>query len=343
MRPWILHVLGLAALCLAFAAPTQAHGVFEAQELEIHAINDEGSDAIELYGGYDITEVFVGSAYHEGYGDAVYVRLELYGLIEQQTALMPWSVRVSYETPNGPGEHTLSTTDGQTFTHDFVALQSEFDEAEHAVSIERAILSSGNPLPGEPLLNLHVESFWGNDLRDVAPGGIPAPGLGGAIEYPEPTAIEGQGRLVETPVPPTTDAYFGTPAATRDDATQPLYNLNVPNGLRNGGQHMRLVPATNPAWTLRLDTGEAVVAANGTAHFVFEARASAPDAAPLALEVRSDVGGRLVLLLQADGSLADGDQNLIGPLAAPIRESPSLGLPLMLVALACLVVVRRWT
>lgn len=336
--PW----LAVLALGLAILPEVQAHGVVEAQELEVHVLNDEGSDVIESYGGYDITDVLLGSAYLPEHGDRVYARIELYGLIEPQNALMPWTVRVHYDGPGGPGTHFLSTSDGATFEHDFLQLDWEFDEEERSLHVQRAYLTSGGPVPGQPVHNLRVESFWGDDLRDVAPGGIPVPGSGGALEYPDPTQIDGQGVLVEAPVPPGTDAYVGAITATREGTT---YTLNVTNGLSLGGQHITLAPLDPeaPAWGLQIDVGQVVLAANGTGLLVVQAAPKDAAAGPLILQLTSDVGGRLALEVHADGSLWTRGASLLGPSPAQgPEESPAIA-PLFagLAALAAAGLRRR--
>ncbi len=314
---------GLALAILLLVPAAQGHGVVEAQELEVHVLNDEGSDVIEMYGGYDITDVLLGSAHLSEQGDTVYVRLELYGLIQDQTALMPWTVRVTYDGPDGPGAHFLSTSDGANFEHDFLKMDWEFDEGERTLHVQRAYLTSGGPVPGQPVRNLRVESFWGEDLRDVAPGGIPAPGSNGALEYPDPTQIDGRGVLVETPVPPATDAYFGAVTATRAGT---LYTLNVTNGLTLGGQHVVLsfLDPDTPVWTQRLDVAEQVLAANGTGTFVFEAAPQEASAMPVLMQLSSDVGGRLVLEVRPDSSVhARGEEVLQPSPPAQGEESPA--------------------
>lgn len=323
---------------LALAVPSGlAHGVVEAQELEVHVLNDEGSDVIEAYGGYDITDILLGSAYVAGQGDLVYARLELYGLIEDQTALMPWTVRIFYDGPAGPGSHFLSTTDGANFEHDFLALEAEFETEERTLHVQRAYLTSGGPTPGQPITNLRVESYWGEDLRDVAPGGIPVPLAGGAVEYPDPTQIDGQGVLVEAPIPAPTDAYFGDVRAARN-GTQ--YILNVTNGLTQGGQHVFLgVELADPAWTTRFEKSEQVLGAGGTGVFAFTATPG-PAAGNLALRLTSDVGGRLDLELRPDGTLHARGQQLAEPLPPPV-PTPPVTFGLVAVALLAVVVLRR--
>lgn len=295
-----MRVLLFIALLALLAPAAQAHGVFEAQELEIHVLNDEGSDVIEAYGGYDIQDAFLGSGYLPGLGDLVYVRLVLYGQFSPQTATMPWVVRVHYDSADGPQTHQLSTLDGQAFTHDFAGMDFEIEAAERTTHIHRAYLTKGAPVPGQPLTGLRVESFWGTDLRDVAPGGIPVPGSGGLLEYPEPTAIPGEGRLVDTPIPPGVGAYFGDLSAHRND-TQ--YDLNVPNALRSGGQHFHLSVLNGTGWILDGFPAQAVVDANSSTTFQFTASPQFNDVAPLILQLTSDVGGRVDLTVTPDQKL----------------------------------------
>ena len=328
----------LLALAAALAVPAaQAHGVAEAQGLEVHVLDDEGSDAIEFYGGYDIEDLFLGSAHANG-TDQVYVRLVLYGEHAQQTSAMPWRVEVSYTVGGQPFMHTLSTTDGQTFTHDFGAMAYEYVAEEHELDVQRAFLTNGAPKPGEPLDGLTVRSYWGDDLRDVAPGGIPAPLTGGVAEVPEPTAIEGEGRLVEHPVPAPVDAYFGPVTAARNGTS---VALAVANGLA-GGQHVHVAPVGEAAgWTVTVTPDNQVLDGNATGVFAVEAT-PAEGAAPLQLQLLSDVGGRLLVTLQPDGAVhARGAEVLAAAPPAPAKDSPGLPLAGLLAAVLAALVARR--
>ncbi|HUR64246.1 MAG TPA: hypothetical protein VM241_07170 [Candidatus Thermoplasmatota archaeon] len=59
-------LLALAALLLAPLA--QAHNPSEASELETLLIEDEGTDLIEPYGGYDINAIYLGMAHDPAVG-----------------------------------------------------------------------------------------------------------------------------------------------------------------------------------------------------------------------------------------------------------------------------------
>lgn len=328
----------LAALAALLAAPSaNAHGVAEAQGLEVHVLDDEGSDVVESYGGYDIEDAFLGSAHANG-TDQVYVRLVLYGEHLQHTSMMPWRIEVSYLVAGKPYLHTLSTMDGQSFTHDFGAMAYEYVAEEHELEVQRAFLTNGAPKPGEPLDGLTVRSYWGDDLRDVAPGGLPAPLSNGLAEYPDPTAIEGKGRLVEHPVPAPVDAYFGPVTAARNGRG---VALAVANGLA-GGQHVHVAPAGDAAgWSVRVTPDNQVLDGNATGVFAVEAT-PAPGAAPLQLELLSDVGGRLLVTLQPDGAVhARGAEVLAAAPPAPAKDSPGLPLLGLLAAVLATAGLRR--
>ncbi|MEA3189954.1 MAG: hypothetical protein QOD77_536 [Thermoplasmata archaeon] len=316
----------LLAILLLLALPAaEGHNTYQAQELEVHVLNDEGSDAIEAYGGYDITEVFVGGAYVQGIGDALYFRIEAYGRMEDTNGAMPWSLKVRFRGAGEPVERTLTTADGATFESDFDALQFEVEDRD--LHVQRAVVALASVFlqPGDPIKDLVVESYFGDDLRDVAPGGIPVPGTGGALEYPDPTQIDGQGRLVEAPPAPSPEAYFGEVRATLAGAN---YTLEVDNALTAGGQHffLRDCLCEAPGWEFAITKGAQEVAANGTATFTFHAQAG-PEAAARELELISDVGGRLPMTLDPDGTLRVRDQSFAPPPAVPAP------LPLAVVAL----------
>ena len=340
----VLPLLALLALGLA-AVPAQAHGTFEAQELEIQVLSDEGSDAIEPYGGYDINAAFLGSAYDPALGDTVYVRLEAYGEISEATATMPWSLVVTYTANGASHEHRMSTTDGLTFEHDFATLTTEYEAEEHSLHVQRATLVNGAPKPGQPLTDLTVRSYWGDDLRDIAPGGIPVPFSGGAADLVDPTAIPGEGRLVEAPVPPPVSAYFGPLAASLTESDEAReYLLNVANGLSNGGQHVVLgVAGEAPGWDIQLgDLPQVILEGAGSGDIVFRATPIDPAAAPAVLELTSDIGGRTTLELRADGSLHTAEAALVEPAPVEPKKSPSASLAAML-ALAAVAAARRRT
>ena len=58
-------------------------------------------------------------------------------------------------------------------------------------------------------MDLKVESRYGDDLRDAAPGGIFVPGTNGAATYPDPTQLQGKGSLVEAPLAPDVGPDLG--------------------------------------------------------------------------------------------------------------------------------------
>lgn len=317
--------------------PATGHSTFEAQELEIHVINDEGSDMIEAYGGYDITEVYVGGIQIEG-RPALYFRIELYGQLEPHTTVQEWDTVVSFDSPVGPVVRGFVTADGQTFQSSFDALEIEVEGRD--VHVQRAILflDALEMSVGDPIRNLVVKTYYGDDPRDVAPGGIYVPGTGGALEYPDPTQIDGKGRLVEAPAVPDPGLYIGAIHAQREGYT---YTLEVQNGLKKGAQHMILsMPnGETPTWNTTIHDGVQEMEANATGTFRFTAQPARPDSQDLKLWLATDVGGLVELAVHADGRLTAGENVLLPRFEEASAKAPG---PWALVAiLAAAIIVRR--
>lgn len=316
------------AILLAAAVPTDAHAVFEASELEIHVLNDEGSDAIEAYGGYDVQDLFIGFAHDATVGsgpagDGFYVRLELYGLMENSPPVpgQVWTVTVTMGTPAGPLERTISTSDGVTLTSDFQSLLYEIETAERSTHVQRAFISyaSANLAPGQAIGPFTVESRVGDDLRDIAPGGIPVPGTNGAVTYPDPLQIDGRGELVSSVILESPTVYVqvtATPVAPGN------FTIDVQSALTGGEQHILVVPRAVEGWTYTLHgPTNAAVPANGTLSFTLEATLPG-GAGPLELEVMTDVGGRYPIILDANGTLTLANGASVHAPMAPAKESP---------------------
>lgn len=327
-KPGTLAFLGLAAVLLSPVPAVEAHGVFEAAELEIHVLNDEGSDTIEAYGGYDVQDLFVGFAHDAtvGAGDAgdgVYLRLELYGLVENSPPSpgQAWTVAVTIGTPAEPIVRTLSTSDGVTLASDFDSLLYEVDAAERSTHVQRAFLSyaSLGLAPGQAIGPFKVESRVGDDLRDVAPGGIPIPGTNGAASYPDPTQIDGRGELAASVVLESPAIYVQVEATPVAPGT---FAIAVKSALAAGGQHILVVPRTDDGWTYALQgQTNAAVDANGTVSFTIEATLPG-GTSPLHLDVLTDVGGRYALELHGNGTLVLADGTSVHAPPAAAKESP---------------------
>lgn len=336
---FLAATLGISLLA---AAPVGAHGTFEASELEIHVHDDEGSDVIESYGGFDVQDLFIGFAHDPlvgagAAGDGFYVRLELYGLMSNSPPVpgQEWTVSVTMQTPAGPLTRTLSTTDGVAFTSDYDSLLLEVDGAERTTHVQRAFVSyAGAGLsPGDAIGPFLVESRVDGDLRDVSPGGIPVPGTGGAAEYPDPTQIDGEGALLDSVTLLGPEIYLQVDAVS----TKPhAFDVTVTSALTEGGQHVFVTPVDASGWTYNLTgTTTASLEANGTLEFTLLAEPTAATA-PLHLEVETDVGGRADLWVALDGTLTGPANLTVASAPDPPRESPAFGwaAPLLLVAVA---------
>jgi MYXO-CTERM domain-containing protein len=345
---------GLAAILAAWtlsagALAASAHSVYEAAELEIHVVNDEGSDLIEAYGGYDIQDAFVGFAHEPALGvgdagDGFYVRLELYG--SRAESFVPqgaanWSVAVTMRLGDAETTRQVWSTDGTTFGHDFDGLLFEVEERD--THIQRAFLSYGrNGLaPGASVSIVRIESRVDGDLRDVAPGGIPVPGTDGAREYEDPGALEGRGVLADNVTLAGPEVYLDVVHASAipcgADATGPCgHEVTVATTLTAGSQHVFVRPRPGAALEVRMPPGEPVVAPNGTLTF----QVVPTSAGEAAFDVVTDVGGRMGFTVTANGALAGPAGILVEAPPEPPEESPAPVLGL-LGAVAVAAALRR--
>jgi len=346
-RMSLRSALLLALLCLASAAvpvPVLAHNTYEASELETHVVNDEGTDVLESYGGYDIQDLFVGFAHDAttgsgAAGDGLYVRLELYGnRTESQVPQLAanWSVTVAMAVAGNLTVRSVWTTDGATFRSDFDSLAVATEERD--THVQRAFLSYANLgiAAGSEASILRIESRVDGDLRDVAPGGIPVPGTNGAQEYPDPTSIEGKGILVESfPLSAPSNYVQVTPVATAPGD----YTITVKSALQKGAQHVFVDAIDEGTYELFGNTS-AALDANGTMTFRLVLVPGRLDGAAH-LDIRTDVGGRTPLVLTADGLQVEG--GAFAPAMAPPEpeSSPPAGLLLALGVLGLAGLVAR--
>ncbi len=339
----LLVVLCAAATLLPAAS---GHGAIEASELEILLLTDEGTDSIEPYGGFDINAVFIGFAHDPtvgvgSAGDGLYLRAELYGLPENSAPAGQgtWTVTFTVATPAGPIQRTLSTADGTEFTSDFDSLLIEVDTDERAVHALRGFIAfaSISVVPGDAVGVTRVESRKDGDLRDVAPGGIPVPGTNGLAEYPDPMAIPGKGIVVASVAAEAPVRYLKPATLTADDDH---YTVTVASALKDGGQHIEIKPRVRDGWTFDLRGPSSIsVQAGQNATFEFIAAAQ-PDAGDLELDLLTDVGGRVPVILTPRGLLTAGETEVQNerPATAP---APAAGLLLAVGALALASLARR--
>ncbi|MEK6984895.1 MAG: hypothetical protein AABX89_00735 [Candidatus Thermoplasmatota archaeon] len=333
-----LIVALLATTLLASVPPASAHGVVEANELEMYLLSDEGTDSIEPYGGFDINAIFIGFAHDPSVGsgaagDGFYLRAELYGLMAESLAVGQgtWTVTFTITTPQGPVERTLTTTDGVAFSSDFDSLLVEVETDSRSTSVLRAFTSfaSVGIKPGDAIGVSLVESRKDGDLRDVAPGGIPIPGTNGLLFYEDPTAIADEGVNVAS-VPAQGPGIYLIPSAR---ATGPgAYIILATSALKDGGQHVYVQPRNVAGWTYTLGgTTFASIPAKGSLEFTLDADLGSGNG-PLELDIFTDVGGRLPLTLQPDGTLTVGDLVVSAEQAASVASpgvGPLLGLALL--------------
>ncbi|MEK6986216.1 MAG: hypothetical protein AABX89_07530 [Candidatus Thermoplasmatota archaeon] len=335
-------------LALLILPAASAHNPSEANELEILLIEDEGTDAVEAYGGYDINSVYLGLAHDASVGageagDGFYLRAELYGLRSEQVVPSPpgqeeWRITFFFEGGDGPTSRYLATTDGTTFTTDFDALFTELEEEFRETHVIRAFVSfaSTGLAPGDTLRGLRLESTVGGDLRDLAPGGIPLPYTDGAAAYPAQAAGSSPGTVEAEPVLGAPSRYL---SVTRLDVSAGTYTIAVQSTLKQSGQHIHIAALDGDGWNLTYATPRVLnVPAGGEATFTFQASPN-PGAANLALEIVTDVGGRLPIFIEPDGTIQAAGLSQDAPALSQV--APAVGPVLFLGLLALAVAMRR--
>ncbi len=322
-----LPAVALPLLAAVLLAPLSlAHDALEAREVETLVLEDEADDVYYATGGYDVWHVFVGEAHlleagAGATGDGVYFRMPLYGGPgPAPTAMDEHRVVVTFEGPSGPVTRSLATTDGKTFEGDFDVLQVASKDG--TVVVERAFvaLASAGLERGEAIGGFVVESFVGDDLRDRAPGGVFAPGTKGLVEAPSDSRTSAETLTLSGPT-----GYVVADVARDGDA----FAITVTSLLRKGAQHAHLaIPDETPGWTIA-PVGESAANLPATKSVTFRVRATPSGSgpiAPIALDVTTDLGGRVGLVTAiVDGAPAIVKEGV--PVATASASSGTLGAP----------------
>ncbi|MHB1260143.1 MAG: hypothetical protein ACYC2H_00360 [Thermoplasmatota archaeon] len=338
-----VRLLLIPAMLLAVVPLVAGHGSIEARELETELLNDEASDHFYTTGGYDIVRVFVGEAHDPalglgGEGDGLYFRAFLSGDYGIALPGQAWRVTISFDAPDGPITRFIETTDGTTFQTDFDRLYAE-PEAGEGVLVERAFirLATAGLASGQTITGFRLESSVSGEMRDIAPGGV---GLAGGVPVDVPTMTSTVVTESYTLRGPT--AYIEATATQVDGA----WRLDVKSLLKDGEQHVTVKPRQADGWTAKVsDPSSAIFAPGAEKSFTLETGSDGATGS-LTVDVVSDVGGRIGLVFQPDGSqtvegnLAD-TEGVQPPIEAPAKESPGLPAILFVVALALIASRRR--
>jgi hypothetical protein len=327
----------------------QANDVVDSVEFEVKLIRDELDDAPYAYGGFDLGDLYIGEAYVPEFGDGVYLHTQLFGPYKDGTG--EWSVRFGFRTPAKEIVRTIRTSDGDTFQTDFTFL--DYKQSPESTDIRRAFFAYGTDgvERGAILSGFVVESFVGGDLRDRAPGPLYVPGSGGKVEMMCTTppgrcesaveqaeyALTGPGKYV---------AVKAVPSATN-------VALEVSNRLAKNGQHVHVETGLLSAggspggWKGGLKEGSTSLAGGKTWTAILNVE-PVPDAAgavaPLFLNVTTDLGGRVPVVVQRIGTLVTYSVDGREPVSAPDANggtSASLGAVACLLASAGLAMRRR--
>lgn len=324
-RPFAVLAWFLAALTFLPAA-VHGHGPVNAIEVETLVVADELSDLFYTTGGYDLGELYLGEAYVEGLGDGVYIHTVLWGDYGVERLGSPWSVLFTLGNADGTVERTLTTSDGATFTSDFDALTFVLEGSD--VEVQRAFIAyAGTPWTrGTELTQFAAVSYVGDEARDAAPGGVFVPGSMGLVEAPM-----GNSEQVAASYPLVGPTKY---AKAEVKMTEAGVVLHVASLLKQGDQH------------IVIDAGSSSL----EGELVFELKANEERALPLRaavgqLDVRTDLGGRVVIDIQsADAGLIaqheDGTRVVLSQ-SAPDQEASLNVVGLLVAALVVAVVARR--
>jgi hypothetical protein len=328
-----LAAVASVLLALLMAPLAAGHASPNPLDVETHILADDTDDSYALYDGYDIQDVYVREAsLGGGLEPGLVFRIYLYGGFGP--AKVAGSLHIDVRLENGGSVQTMraSTTDGAVWTGGAAVVEQEFEPAEAGVGVQGyvqllvpyAALGVG---PGDTLGAFEVRTYADGDLRDVAPGGRPIPGTGGAVIQPGTSE-----RVVDSIV------LTGPVGYTRStlQATGPHVTVTVENLITVAAHHILISIPEQPGWTISGLDVEGVSAEPGT-NPTFHFNATAPaGTAPLQLSVRTDTGGDEPLTMAA----ADVTQTTT---TSQTQGKSSPGAPLWLIACAglALLALRR--
>ena len=344
MRPLFAVALALAAVLAAPSA--SAHGALLINEFDTYALSDfEGQEDSFPWEGFEIWDVYVGDAYSAAYGsDGVYLKANFAGDgTKRPTGSAAWTLDFTFKV----GEKEFA----RSLVHDGATVTSTFEELEWAIADGNVLQVRGwVPVPdgaGQAVTDLVVVSSVDGEVRDVAPGGVVAPGSGSQVPVEVPATpvfpAMGEGRVAEQ-VPLTGSAKFLDVKVT--PAAPGVFDLVVTNPMSEQGQHVFVGDASG-AWTVQTGAAMAELAGGASATFTLSLTPPASGVIePLPLELTSDVGGRqLWYAYVADGEVRlvdDPAQAQPASIEAPAKQSPGAALPLFgVLAVGALLARRR--
>lgn len=330
-----------ATLAVLMAAPAAlAHAAVTPLPVETELLADEGEDAFYWIDGYDLFDLLVREAYHApADAEGVIFRFTLYGGFGPTPTTDALHIEIGSADA---GPLRITTTDDQTWTGDMeiVFLDIVADEppftgytakVQAFVPYETLGLQKGGTLDG-----VWMASYAGDELVDLAPGGIFVPGTMGAGEVPTESR-----RLVESHPLGGPTGY----AKVLARATGETLTLTVENPFGDLGQHLSVHPQETPGWTITTDLpSQASVEGDESATFTYAVTVGPEATDPLPIAVLTDLGGREWHYLGYE----NGTLTLHGDAAAATvvppeveNESPGLGLGVLGVLAVVGIVVGR--
>lgn len=343
-RGWLVLVLS-SLIASSLVAPTVAgHAAPEPLANEVHVLEDDARDEFYWYDGYDLHHLHVREAYWESLNTTGLVfRFTLYGGFAPAGLADALHIDISATGPDGEGTARFSTPDDTNWTSEHGAVLvsdvTQDDPPWTGVTARLQVLvpySVFGAEVGDEISDVTMRSYAGEDLRDIAPGGIFVPMTSGTGEVPQP---ESQ-RLVDALELAGPSGYVDVELST--DGTNAT--LDVTNALDNG-QHVSVEPAPTPGWnTSFAGPSQGSLEANDSTVFELDAT-PAPDATrPLPVHVVTDLGGHHVFYLGVNGTQIESGLTPASVDVAPeqpANESPGLAPILLLAGLATLAVATR--
>lgn len=321
----LMGTLALAAL----PAPARAHTPAEPLPIEVKVLQDEGEDAFYWYDGYDLWYLLVREAYLPDQGrEGLVFRFQLYGGFAPGSTADRMSIDVGLTA--GPEERSrswrVSTPDDAAWGGNMTILDANVTEDELPWTgvtatlltfVSYAEIGAG---PGQQVKDLWMRSWADDDLRDVAPGGLPVPFTNGTVVVPDVPPVHESTRPVETLDLAGPVGYVSTAV----DADGWDLDITIQNAFEEQGQHVVVAPVPTRGWEVEHE-GRLVANLDGgqAARFALTARPTADAAAPLPIEVVTDVGGRERFFVGVQG----GTDLVLGKDPAALAMEPPVPAP----------------
>lgn len=200
---------------------------------------------------------------------------------------------------------------------------------------------------GKSVTDIVIVASVDGELRDTAPGGIhlPATGTEVPVEAPATPIFPplGEGRIVESVALPGPEKYLDVTVTPKGNGT---FEFAITNPLKEQGQHVHLREAQSESWTITSSPGAAEIEGGGATTFLVNVQQKITNGViePILLDFYTDIGGRQQYYAYLDGgdvALTSDSAMAAAASLEPAKESPGVGLALMLLGLAGIALRRR--